>query len=458
MSKQVHRTAIDLCATGMGQMGRFQADAMQYIDSSIKADENYCLPLVVKASMLTGANDARFSGEITQLLQRAENLLPVNANMESGLLEAISAASSGHGIEAATHYDRMLRASPDNLFLHVLAQEQTFWVGEAQWMRDIVERAAPHWSKTHKDYGPLLSLRSFANEEAGYFSEAEYYGRAAVEIDATDVWGAHSVAHVLLMKGQIQEGIDWLRGLCKNWGHANQMRHHLWWHFCLFLLEFDEYDRIIELLDTEIRNLDSALVKESPAATIDINNYSSLLMRLELYGVDVSTHWLKLEAICANRVTNHGSAFSNIHDMMVLSGSGELAKANELLRSMKMQFAPTGKTGSQASEQLGSQARSSQARSSQARSYSEVGIPVCEAILAHRQKDHAQVLVKLGDIRHQLHLMGASHAQRDVFYHLLVHAAQRLQRDDLRQIFIRDIEQLGFCDVPARAAYKQNIH
>ena len=66
----------------------------------------------------------------------------------------------------------------------------------------------------------------------------------------------------------------------------------------------------------------------------------------------------------------------------------------------------------------------------------------------------AQVLDKLGGVRHQLQILGASHAQRDVFYHLLVHAALKDDREDLRQVFLHDIERLGFCEVPKRAAYK----
>ncbi len=436
MNNQSPTSASDLCAMGMNQMGRFQADAMGYIDAAIKADENYCLPLIVKASMLQGANDARFNGQVVTLIEQAQSLRFQNVTLESGLLDAVRYASVGRGVEAASVYETMLRDAPNDLFIHVLAQEQTFWLGESRWMHEITERAAPHWDESDSDYGPLLSVRAFANEEAGFFKEAEHYGRAAVEIDSTDVWGAHAVAHVLLMKGQIQEGIDWLHGLSGHWGHANQMRHHLWWHFCLFLLELGEVDQIFELLDTQVRNLDSPLVKESPAATIDINNYASLLMRLELYGVDVSMHWHKLAGLCADRVSNHGSAFSNIHDMMVLSGCGELAKANQLLSNMKLHFASTVE------------------KDALSLSYKTVGIPVCEAILAHREKNYAQVLVKLGDVRHQLQMMGASHAQRDVFYHLLVHAALQSQRYDLYEEYIRDIERLGFCEVPRRAAYR----
>ena len=308
----------------MSQMGRFRADAMQNINASIEADANYCLPRIVKASMLQGSNDAHFDDDIAKLIEQSLQLLPAGASREASLLEAVTLASAGRSVEAAIIYEQMLSESPDDLFLHVLAQEQIFWLGEPQWMRDITERAAPAWTETHKDYGPLLSLRAFANEEAGYLKEAELFGRTAIEIDPSDIWGAHAVAHVLVMKGEMQNGIDWLEGLSGNWEHANQMRHHLWWHLCLFLLELGDHKRIILLLDSEIRNLNSPLVKASPAATIDICNYSSLLMRLELYDVDVSSHWQNLFAICSGRVTNHGSAFSNIHDMMVLSASGKL--------------------------------------------------------------------------------------------------------------------------------------
>lgn len=429
-------SAVEHCSTGIHQLVRFQADAMQNINASIEADPAYCLPKIVKGFMLQGAGDTRFSNEITELITQSRALLPGGQGRESELLAALSLATEGRGKEGALALEKMLMESPADLFLHVTAQEQIFWMGQANWMRTIVERAAPAWRATDKDYGSFVALRAFANEEAGYFKEAEHYGRTAVEIDATDVWGAHAVAHVHLMQGEIHRGIEWLENLSGHWGHANQMQHHLWWHLCLFLLELGEYDRILDLLDTRIRNPASPMVQASPAATIDINNYSSLLMRLALYGVDVSAQWQTLAAICASRINNHGSAFSNIHDMMVLTSTDQLDKASILLDSMREHFHCSDLTGSVAV------------------AYRVVGIPVCEAILAHHRKDYKSVLILLGGVRHQLHLMGASHAQRDVFYHMLVYAAGQEHRDDLRREYLNDIERLGFCKIPLRAAYK----
>ena len=120
--------------------------------------------------------------------------------------------------------------------------------------------------------------------------------------------------------------------------------------------------------------------------------------------------------------------------MMVLTATEQFEKADELLESMSRCHA----------SQPGSRALA----------YNTIGIPVCQAIMAHRKKDYASVLTLLGRTRHHLNLMGASHAQRDVFYHLMAHAAVQQNQNDLYTIFLKDIERLGFCDVPKRAAYQ----
>ena len=74
-------------------------------------------------------------------------------------------------------------------------------------------RVAPHWSDKVPGYGLFLSCRAFDLEEMLDFGEAERLGRAAVEIDPTDVWGAHAVAHVLIMQGRHEDGVAWLDGL-----------------------------------------------------------------------------------------------------------------------------------------------------------------------------------------------------------------------------------------------------
>ena len=427
--------ASDHYSAGVFSYTRWRADAVKHLDLAIQADNDYALPRLVKAWVLQGARDTNFINMIKDLVDDAERCITSSNTYEYELLAALQLARSGKGIESATALETMLHKDPTNLLVHQLLHESLFWMGRSAWMRDVIERAIPAWDETSEDYGPFLSLRAFANEEAGYFDDAERFARQAIEIDPCDIWGAHAAAHALYMKGEFRAGVDLVESLSQNWAQANQMRHHLWWHMCLFLLEQGEHERILQLLTTEVRNPESSLIKASPAASIDIQNFSSLLLRLELYGVDVGDHWQTLAAICANRVNNHGNAYANVHDMIVLTATGQDLIANELLSSMRSTFA----------SQSGSHALS----------YNVIGIPVCEAVLAHSKKDYKQVLALLSGIRYDLSLMGASQAQRDMLYHVLVQSAEQEGREDLRAVYIRDIERLGFSDVPNRAAYKR---
>ena len=256
-------------------------------------------------------------------------------------------------------------------------------------------------------------------------------------MEPADPWGAHAVAHVLIMQGRADVGSEWLQGLSSNWEDANQIKHHLWWHLGLFLLEQGQNDAILDLMRTQIRNPDSPLVKAVPDATIDIQNTASMLLRLELRGVDVGDLWGDLADICANRVHDHANAFSNAHDMMVLAATDQASAAAELLSSMR-EFA-NGGTGSLRL------------------SYRAAGIAICEAVLAHRQGDDQRVVDLLLPVRHDFPLIGGSHAQRDIFYQLLVDAATRTGQGPLVAQLTHDVTRIGFENVGSRTFYKDSI-
>jgi hypothetical protein len=382
----------------------------------------------------TARSDA-FKPVIDGLLQAAEPLIDASNDRARGYYDGLEAAVRGHGVEAATIMEAMLVRHPTDLLGHRLVQFELFWNGRSAWMREIAERAAPSWRDDMVDYGCFLSVRSFSSEEAGDYDLAERCGREAVEIDPYDCWGTHAIAHVLVMQGKTDDGAAWLEGLSGNWAEANQMGHHLWWHLCLFLLERGEHDRILDLFATRIRNPDSPLVQAVPDATIDLQNVASLLMRLELRGVDVGDRWTIMADVCAGRIHNHGNAFSNAHDMMVLAGSGRFDVADDLLDSMGA-FAAAGD-------------------GSLVTSYRAAGIAVCEAVLAHRRGEHARVIDLMAPVRHDMHLMGGSHAQRDVFYQMLIDAARRAGRAELIPLYFADINRIGFDLVEQRTLYRE---
>ena len=429
--------AVAACNAGIESFNRNRADAMSHLDAAIAADDGFALPRLAKAWMLQSARDANYAENIQALIRAAEACLDESDDRDGDYLTALKLAFSGRGIESATILEALLDRYPTDLLAHRLVQYELFWNGRAQWMLDIAERAAPFWSEGVEGYATFLSCRAFSNEEAGRYTQAEHDGRAAVELDNTEPWGAHSIAHVLFMQGRNDEGIAWLEGLSPNWNAANQLRHHLWWHLCLFLLESSQHERILTLLTTEIRNPDSPLIKAAPDATIDVQNVASMLLRLELRGVDVGDHWLILADICGNRTHNHTNAFGNLHDMMVLAATGQFEKAEELLQSLE-EFIESGE-------------------GSLVTSYRVAGIAACRAILAHRRKEYIRVIDVLSPVRHDLSLLGGSHVQRDVLYQVLVDASHRMGRSDLVSIYLNDVRRIGFDKVDGRTLYRDAI-
>ena len=169
------------------------------------------------------------------------------------------------------------------------------------------------------------------------------------------------------------------------------------------------------------------------APTIDIQNVASLLLRLEMRGIDVGDRWTDLAEVCAGRVHDHANAFSNVHDVMVLAATGQFAQADELVESAE-RFAASGD-------------------GTLHMSYRAAGVAACRAMLAHRRGDYESVVALLAPVRHDLALFGGSHAQRDIFYQVLVDACRRLGRSDLVAIFVRDAYRIGFDRVESRSLY-----
>ena len=412
----------------------WRADTMDHLNAAIAADGDFIPPRILKAWILHGGRAARFDPIIDKLLSSVEPPLGGAGERECVFAEALRVAHNGNLQAGAAILEAHLAEEPADLVAHRLFQFELFWSGESKWMRDVVERAAPIWNDKSPDFGHFQAVRAFSNEESGDYATAERVGREAVECEPNSVWGAHSIAHVLLMQGRVEEGVEWLEGLCENWDAANQIKHHCWWHLCLFLLERGEHDRILNLLETQVRNPASPLVQAVPDATIDLQNVAALLMRLELRGIDVGERWESIAKICAGRTNDHANPFTSAHDAMVLAAVGEFALIDELLANMRVH-------GSDKDSMVSNVTRA-------------LGIPLVKAMLAHRKGEYAHVVDLLWPIRRGLYQVGGSHAQRDIFFQILVHSAIQADRCSQLSILLDDIAGTGFEMVRQRTLYK----
>ena len=410
----------------------WRADAMGHLDAAIEADPDFAMPKLLKTWILHAARTRKFTPVVQDLLSAVEPLVADASPRERALAASVRIANAGDLQGGVSLLETYLAENPQDIVVHRLAQFELFWSGESKWMRDIVERAVPAWDEDTPDFAHFQAVRAFSNEEGGDYETAERSGRDAVEREPESAWGAHAVAHTLVMQGRVDEGAKFMEALSGNWTNANQIAHHNWWHLCLFLVERGDYDRILELLDTKVRNPESPLVKAMPDATIDLQNVASLLQRLELRGVDVGERWNTIAEICAGRIDDHANPFSSAHDAMALAAVGRYDLVDSLVEDMQRFGEGHGVVGAVTRT---------------------VGVPVVEAMAAHRRGAYDRVVDLLWPVRRDLHQIGGSHAQRDVFFQVLVDAAMRAGRKTETRILLNDIDGIGFERVKERSLY-----
>ncbi|MDX1431303.1 MAG: tetratricopeptide repeat protein [Gammaproteobacteria bacterium] len=413
----------------------WKAAVMPGLKAAVEADPAFGFAHAVGGLVLHGARNAGYQPKIAKSLAAAKAAAPRSSERERLYTSALEASARGDIAGAVACYETILAAHPTDLLAERLCQMELFWMGEMAWSEAVSARAAAHWDESVPGYGLHLACRAFDLEETHRFDEAERLGRRAVELDPSDVWGTHAVAHVLIMQGRHDEGIDWLDALKDNWADANQMQLHLWWHRCLFHLERGELDEVLGIYDAWVRNRALPLLEAVPDLYIDLQNGASLLLRLELRGVDVGARWDELAAIALERLHDHTSPFTSAHYAVILAAAGRFEEAGTLLESMRT-FAH-------------------ESDGTLAPRYAVAAIPAAEAAIAHRRGEHRRVVELLLPARNMLWQMGGSHAQRDLFFLLLADSARVLGRRDVHGMVLDDVERAGFISPAARAGYSE---
>lgn len=411
----------------------WRTDVMDHIKTAREADPDFALPYAVKGILMVGLRKPELRTPAEQLLAAARAARTPETERERRYIAALDAAIGGRVTEAISHYEAIAHEHPHDLLSLSLAQFELFWIGEVAWMRDIAERAAPAWKSPGLGLSAFLSLRAFALEETGAYGEAERYGKQAVELDPCDPWGAHAVAHVLIMQARLKDGIDWCSALSNNWGAVNHIRHHNWWHLALFHTEARNYDQALSIYDERLRDMNSPLMQAVPDFFVDIQNDVGLLQRLEFRGVDVGGRWGDVADLAAARIGNHTHSFTSAHCALGLAAAGRFAEADELVRGMHAFVAEDhGALGPR---------------------YALAAIPAAEAAIAHRRGEHQRVLDILLSARRNLWQMGGSHAQRDLFFQVLADSASRLGRTDVLSILFEELNSLGLEHLEERSSY-----
>jgi tetratricopeptide (TPR) repeat protein len=394
---------------------KYRADAGVRLKALLALDPGMPMGQVLKGAFAMLAYN-------TAHVPRAKEAAATAGLLAGNERERAHAAALAHWAEgdldgALGAWEGIMAAHPHDVLAFRLHHFVAFWLGRAGTMLRAVEDVAPRWSAAIPGYGSILACRCFAHEECGSYQVAEEAGRAAVALDPADLWATHGVAHILEMQGRRGEGIAWLKALEAHWDGGSNLLHHLWWHRAMFHVERGEHDEVLSLYDRGFRNMASPLTQAMPDLYIDVQNAASMLFRLQRQGVDVGDRWVELADKAEARIGDCLSTFTLPHWMMALAATGRFQAAARMLEAMREAAAQPGTVGP---------------------ILRDAAIPVCEAVVAHAQGDHARAVAAMRGAVGLMHRMGGSHAQQDVLEQLFLDAAMKAgAEEDARMLLER---------------------
>ena len=445
MSETVVTTSVDsaavACRQAMASYTRRQSDVVPLLQKAMKDDPECALAPALLGLMLHGARNSGFKSKIADCLSSAESLASNNTPtaIEMDYIGALSCASQGDLDGMVAKITEVTNKNPTDVFAIALAQGELFWMGRLQESLVISEAVNSHWKSDTPGYVEYLGCRAFDLEEAGRYEEAERAGRESVEMNPSSIWATHAVAHVMYMQGRFQDGVDWIEPQQSHWDDCNQIKFHVWWHKCLFLLDLGEHEQILTNYDQWVRNREHELTESMPDLYIDMQNGASMLWRLQQAGVNVGERWQEMAELARLRLDDYTSPFTSAHFAVILSAVGDYASCEKLIANMEaFTQSEHGR-----SHTLGD-------------AFKLAALPAARGALAHSKRDFKNAQAVLSAARHELWRMGGSHAQQDLFFQILFDATAKSSDAAATGKLLQEIEHIGFFKPETRLGYRHS--
>jgi tetratricopeptide (TPR) repeat protein len=371
-------------------------DAVGLFDRARSIAPNFAMAHLGKAWAFAFARDPAMTGPLDSLLGTAATL--AMNDREQGHLAALKHASASALSASVAILDRHLMRYPFDILAHQIAVFLDQFQGRVRWMRDRTARALPLWSKDQPGYDALLTFHGFGLEETGDYARADDESRAALELEPTNSFAHHTVAHVMEMTGRPEDGLGWMVAREPFWTREDHfLQNHIWWHRALFHLELGQYDDALALYDGPL------VASQKPMAR-SLTNSSALLWRLGMLGYDVADRWKPLATHWEGHADGRCFVFHDMHAAMAELGAGQEALVERRLAAMRETAASDDEAAS---------------------TWGEVGIPLVEGLMEFQRGRHEAAVALLLPVRFDLWRIGGSHAQRDVVDWTLTEAALR---------------------------------
>jgi tetratricopeptide (TPR) repeat protein len=286
-------------------------------------------------------------------------------------------------------------------------------------------RVALKIAAANSDVPYVYGMKAFGYEQCHLLDHAESEARAALAMRRKEPWAQHALAHVLLTRGRMDEGAQFLEDAADTWSGLNSfMLTHIWWHLALFYLSQGRDAAALELYDRHCWGIAKDYSQDQIGAV-------SLLARLEIAGIDVGARWQDVAQHLAVRDRDTVQPFLTLQYLYGLARAGR-PQAATLLQAVRD--------------------RAEHAPEFSRTVWREVALPGCEGLQAYAGGDFALAWHWLSLAVPRMAEAGGSHAQRDLFEQILLDAALKSGRLGAAQHMLELRRSADPYGVPVNAA------
>jgi tetratricopeptide (TPR) repeat protein len=376
---------------GMDRQLSYGPGAEEGFAAAIADDEDFAMPHAGAALMALFRGDGAAA---RSAIGRARDLAAGATRRERQHVEALATLVAGETARGLDLVNEHVAEFPRDALLVNQASSTIGFAGRPdreEFRMAFLERLAPAYGQ---DWW-FQSALAFTYHEVGRYAESRRLSERSLAQYPGNAHASHNIAHVCFETLDNDGGVaflgDWLGG----YDRRAPFHCHLAWHLALFELHRGNDRRAREICERD--------VLASPNGRLALIDGSALLWRLALYDcADGALPWRPMAELAA-RGTRPGFIFGDIHAALAYAASGDQAALSALIDGLRALAAKGHRTAS-------------------------VAVPLVQAAAAFGAGDLAGTLSHLEPIEDQIHRMGGSHAQWELFEETMVVCYLRLGR------------------------------
>ncbi len=398
--------AVERFQDGMDRLLSYGAGPEHSFDAALRIDDQLAVAHAGVALVALVQGDAPAARAAAG---RARETVAGATRRERQHVEALSALVAGETARGLALVDEHVAEFPRDALLVNQAGSAIGFAGRSdreECRMTFLERLAPAYG----DDWWFQSALAFTYHEVDRYEDSRRLSERSLQQYPGNANASHNLAHIHFETLDTEAGAAFLEAWLAGYDRRASFHCHLAWHLAMFALHQGRYARALEIFQRDILGAVNPRL-----AMID---GSALLWRFRLDGEPAPPPAWRSLADLAERVSRPGFVFGEIHAALAHATCGDetaLAKLMDGLRALDARGHPIAGT---------------------------VALPMVQGTAAFVAGDHATALGHFEPVEREMHRVGGSHAQWEVFEETMVVSYLALERyDDAIRLVRRRLER-----------------